>query len=76
MTGRFCKDCRHAMIPPSGIRYARCARSGVKDEAVAEYLVTGEALNEPGSGGLYCSTMRLESQTLCGRDGKLWEAKT
>ena len=61
MPTKLCKDCRHGKIEKSE-RYER----GACWHDVALDVVTGISR-------VTCSTMR-ERQSVCGEDGKLWEA--
>ena len=62
---KFCIDCKHCLIPATGVEYARC---GLASKATLN-LVTGETKID----GEYCAVRRLSA---CGPSAIDFEPKT
>lgn len=66
---KYCENCKHCFVPPSGLKYARCAKF---PSLAAERFISKEF--DEWEEHRYCSSVRVNDE-LCGSTAKLFEAK-
>ena len=68
----YCKDCKHCVIPETGLEYARC-RATFNDMLPTQDLVSGAPIPEIKRMS-FCEHVRLE-HGLCGPNARMFVAK-
>jgi hypothetical protein len=67
---KYCDQCAHCFVPPSGLRFARCLKTTT--EISSDGFISAE-FDKPVE-HKYCSVVRSDDQ-LCGPSGQWFETK-
>lgn len=68
---KYCTDCRHCFVPPSGLEYARCL---VTADASNNNRFVAREFDTPEKQHRYCSAARADAYA-CAPDAKWFQAK-
>lgn len=68
---KYCEDCAHCYVPPSGLEHARCMVS-VSSIEVGHFI--SKTFDVPEKRNRYCTSARSDNSS-CGPEAKFFVAK-